>query len=946
MNKKIGKLKAIVIAFALVFAGFAALITMPTQVSAAHYDLNINDNTNTTATITTGDDFTFDAMVKDNWAVTDVYVNWSSDTTVEAATSMSLVSGDNWSATITVPSDAHNITYKIAAHNWKGEWNETTYTTLTGIVDNDAPSITLTYEDDVLANTTYTATAEVTDNRDGVDAVWIQYSVKNVNETGNVTWDNQSYTPMATIPIEYHYNITLSENATWLWYEVWANDTVNNSASVNTTFDGSGPLVEHTEGAPTTGEDYMIEYSIAVNFFNFSSTELWYNVTSYTGYYMSNTVGFTGNSSTGINMTDGMYHYTIPVWANATNLDYEIRANDTEGQWMNNTYSLAVTDNDYPTATNIEQDDMEVDVGDEKSFNVNTSIADNLGKGQLNYTWWVGGANLYYYYFPTQFYMEIGYIFPESVGRSIFGSAYPFDEIFTKQHGESFNYSFPRGFVDYKVILRVSDDAGNEKWDITSVSALFDFNLKVQDSEGDAIEDASVKINAEGVPFEGTTDSNGEITFYENMGQTNISVSVGHPDYEAYQEFFEYGNNTGSASETITLTGLTEWTLNMGPVKNEENYTVPGAEVVLSNGTDSWNTTTDASGNFAINVPFAPYGETFTLTITHPDYKDWVDDNFTIPAYEDRADLYTTYEYILEEQTYTTHHITVGPVQDEDGDAVESALVSLMYDGQEWDNMTGADGNAHFHVTMEEGMNISDVTFDFEVTHGDFEDYSDSFIGTDSGAVGLTSIYQPTYTISVGPVKDVNGKLVEGADVTVTYTAPGDTNETTMSGTTGANGMYTFDVEFDPSGVTYSYSIDHDDLDEPVTGTFDGTDGSGAISSDDIGEKEDTGGAGNMMLFAGIGIVIIIIIIVVVMMMMKKPAEGPMEEEFEEDEFVEEEIGEEEELFEEEEEEDLFGEEEDEELFEEEEEFAEEEGEEELFEEEEEEDLFDEEEEL
>lgn len=933
MNKKRAKLKAIVIAFALVFAGFATLFAIPTTVSAADGP-EIIDNTPTgPGNATTGDDFVFNATITDNWAITGVYVNWTADTSAEeTSTEMLLESGDYYTGTITVPSDANDIDYHIAALNWNGDWNETSTDTVEGVVDNDAPTITLTYEDDVLANKIYKATADITDNREEVNTTLISYKVKMVNGTGNVTWDNQTDIPMTTVS-GYHYNITLDENATWLWYEVWANDSVNNYGAINTTFDGEGPLVDHTEGTPTTGEDYTIEYGVEVNFYQNDTTMLWYQVTARDGYMMDNTVHLTFNASTGIdyNATTKMYMYTISLWGNATALNYTIKANDTQGQWTNVTYDLPVTDNDYPTNVAIHQDSMDVDVGVEQHFNVSDMLGDNLGRENLNVTWWVYGVSLYYYYFG------FGPSSQEWAKGPYYG--YVVEEDFGEMYGEEMNFTFPKGFVDYRVALFVSDEAGNTLTDAITITAYQYFGLTVNDDGGDPVEGASVSISADGVPFgPKKTGSDGTVFFYENMGHANISVNVLHPQYEAFQKFFEYGDDEGNVSETLTLTGLSEWTMILGPVqavKDGENYSVPNANLTLSDGNDSWSGMTGLDGNAAIVLPFEPYGMTFTLTITHPDYKDWVNDSFVIPSFEDRADLYQKYEYMLEEQVYVTHEITVGPVEDDDGDAVEDALVTIMYNGEEWDNMTGSDGNAYFHLMMEEEVDITGVTFDVEITHGDYEDYSGSFTGTDSGAIPLTSLYTPTYTVQVGPVKDVNNKVVEGATVTVTYTVPGDTNATEVSGTTNDNGIYEFTVEFDPADVTFSYTIEHDDLDTAITGTFTGT-SSGAEQSDSIGEKTDTGGS-NMMLYAGVGIVVIIIIIVVVMMMMKKPA--PAGEEFEEEEFEEEPLFEEEEepLFEEEEE---FPEEEEEPLFE-------EEGEEEdLFEEEEEEDLFEDEEEL
>jgi hypothetical protein len=247
-------------------------------------------------------------------------------------------------------------------------------------------------------------------------------------------------------------------------------------------------------------------------------------------------------------------------------------------------------------------------------------------------------------------------------------------------------------------------------------------------------------------------------------------------------------------------------------------------------------------------------------------------------------------------------------------------------------DMTDSNGEVTFTVNVDP----AEVYFGVEVSKQGYVTKEMSFTGS-SATVTIMEETQ-TYTITVGPFKDNDGKVVYGAEVTLSH---GDME---WVGATGPSGYARFTVNFDPSGQSFDVEVSHPRLEDDTSFSFTGSEsGLQELDMTMTPEVEET--TDNTALYAGIGVIILIIIIIAVVMMMQRggrpgPGEELEEEELFEEEEFEEEFGEEEEFEEEEfgEEEELF-EEEEEELFEEE-EFEEEE---ELFEEEEE--LFEEEEE-
>ncbi|MFW6064234.1 MAG: GLUG motif-containing protein [Candidatus Natronoplasma sp.] len=143
------------------------------------------------------------------------------------------------------------------------------------------------------------------------------------------------------------------------------------------------------------------------------------------------------------------------------------------------------------------------------------------------------------------------------------------------------------------------------------------------------------------------------------------------------------------------------------------------------------------------------------------------------------------------------------------------------------------------------------------------------------------------YEVRVGPVKDNAGDPVEGASVELSWGG-------SETATTDSDGMAVFTLDFDPSETEFTYNITHEDLDEPLTRTFNGDDSGeiqvdiGEASADEEDEPSETGSLSGYWWI--IPLLIIIAVIAVVFMMKGSKKEPIMEEEIDEgdDKIIEE----------------------------------------------------------
>jgi len=951
-KKRSAKLRALVVAFALIFSGFAALMTVP------HFAVGttINDQGVDQATVYQGEEVSIYADVDD---ATNVQVNMTHPDGTSGEHAMEM--GGNgmyyfnltyhtigtytnhiyaWNDTADAESGTFTFDVKSAGSpniaSWSASPDPAAYeepVDIMATIENatyDGVTVDIEHQDDP-ANYSTTETMSAPFNSmdysySFVDPTWpvgvINYTITAQNETGatttsmthNFTIEDRPYIEAVPIkPEEEWQGTTLNITTTvrnadtvelnvtttgdvWEMNGPWGNDNYSYEFSYNPVGTYEYHIqANNTAGGVSTSDThtfnlYNVETGAATGL---TPTEATVHAEFTMHGYDNVTLWFAYNTS-----GDALEHTTETVFVNASSnttntpeLDTFDLANKT------GTISMALsglsTYTKYDYKVMVENSDGSTSEGEIKDFTT-TGMADFTVPAEI----WVG---------ENATFNGSASIGAESYQWTIDDT----DEGTTETYTHVF--STPGS---HTVNLTITDGNGMTNTMSTMVTVWDNIVVTVLDDSDDSpIEGANVYIEQLGTNE--TTDADGKAMFPVSTDEsgTTFSAQVGQYMYDTKVAEF-----TGM-SGTVKLTAKTEWAVYVGPVQDDQGDNVVGAEVTITWGDSGEGTdTTGTDGMATIWVDQDPRGAEFTYTITHADYQEKTG---TFTGEESGAITLTEIEY---------NQLVIGPVENEDGNAIENAGVEFEHGEMMYSNVTDASGEAHFMVPFDPSGMTFNVTVD---ATGYVENTYE--VGPDE-AITLEAVVTES-TVTVGPIKDNAGKFVEGATVTLTWDGE------SLTATTNANGIAEFTVEVDPAETDFTATISHDDLDEDKTVTFSGN--SGGSTTIDVGEEPGEGG--NMMLYAGIGIVVIIIIIVVVMMMMKKPAEGPVEEEFpeEEEEFVEEEIGEEEELFEEEEEEDLFGEEEEEEeLFEEEDEFAEEEEGEELFEEEEDEDLFDEEEEL
>jgi len=200
---------------------------------------------------------------------------------------------------------------------------------------------------------------------------------------------------------------------------------------------------------------------------------------------------------------------------------------------------------------------------------------------------------------------------------------------------------------------------------------------------------------------------------------------------------------------------------------------------------------------------------------------------------------------------------------------------TVKVDGEEWGDGDSDTFVAGTEVSLEaipdEDMSFSNWEGDVPEGEGEQETID---ITMDENKT-ITANFIEGYEVNVGPVVDYAGDPVEGATVELSWGG----SETT---TTDSDGMAVFTLNFDPSDIEFTYTITHDDLDEPVTDIFEGADsgeikvdiGEAPPDDDDEDEEEDepseTGFLSDYWWILPIIIIAAVVVLVLAMKMGKK----------------------------------------------------------------------------
>lgn len=282
---------------------------------------------------TTGDTYTFRAEVKDNVAVGDVYVNYSTDQTASKKLQMNLTSNDTYSRTVVLPVDAKELHYKISAADSSGNLIETDER-LVLIEDDDIPTIEEDISGQPTTGDTYSFRANVTDN----------IEVKRVELHYETDAEGPQSVMMEKIGGSgYRKEIDLPATATNLSYHISAEDLSGNEASIEVAeidvIDNDKPeITVETPEEATTGDNLTISSIIEDNI------EL---SEAYLKYW--NEQGEPRNMS--LQKGEGeTWQAEIELYNNSTKpLEYVIAAVDSAGNWKKTEVNeVRVIDDDAP----------------------------------------------------------------------------------------------------------------------------------------------------------------------------------------------------------------------------------------------------------------------------------------------------------------------------------------------------------------------------------------------------------------------------------------------------------------------------------------------------------------------------------------------------------------------------------------------------------------------
>ncbi len=318
------------------------------------------------------------------------------------------------------------------------------------------------------------------------------------------------------------------------------------------------------------------------------------------------------------------------------------------------------------------------------------------------------------------------------------------------------------------------------------------------------VEDARLAISWPGgsIPAARFTDDTGMFEFYVDFPpwETEFTVGITHEDHNPKTVTF-----TGSVSDRIILTSV-PYVFNIGPIRDENGNPLEAYRVEATANLGAIGRTdpyifegvayTDADGYAEFSaIPFVPDNRAYTVTVS----KDaWTGRRVSvqpgIPIYVCVFDV---------------------EVENTEGDAIEDVAVSVSHghsDAGVWETIkyTDADGVAHgFKVVL---YNPNDNLF-VSVSHGD---YLTQIVST--GIDDVTMVMELRPIVTVGPLVNRGGIPVPNAEIRLERVDPVEIVGTRFS---NSQGLASFKADYgNAADLQFAVFINHDDLDEEFLEEF------------------------------------------------------------------------------------------------------------------------------
>lgn len=278
----------------------------------------------------------------------------------------------------------------------------------------------------------------------------------------------------------------------------------------------------------------------------------------------------------------------------------------------------------------------------------------------------------------------------------------------------------------------------------------------------DAVANATVALTSGEVKYETTTDAEGKYTLNieaENIGKeyTLTATAEGYEDYTATEPLTFSSDEKKTLDINLAKKDIPS-TVYGKVVSSEDNSPIEGAVVTVKNENNEYSTTSDANGEYTVNVVKSE--ETYTLTATADGFEDYTIGDYTFTPGENQEQNITMKK--IDHPSVMTGKVTC------EGEPVEGAEVKL----------TAADNKylTYKATTGEEGTYVirvvkSEKTYTLTVISGECEDYTEENVTFTPGEditkdITLTKILEPENTVTLGKYTKF---LKEGTDKDLYY---------------------------------------------------------------------------------------------------------------------------------------------------------------------------------
>ena len=263
--------------------------------------------------------------------------------------------------------------------------------------------------------------------------------------------------------------------------------------------------------------------------------------------------------------------------------------------------------------------------------------------------------------------------------------------------------------------------------------------------DGEPIMGATVTLTSGETKYEVTSDAEGKYTLNikaENVDKeyTLTAKAAGYEDYTIDHYTFASGE---TKTQDITMRKIVYPSVMTGTVSCD-GEPIMGATVTLTSGETKYEVTSDAEGEYTLNIEAENVDKEYTLTAKAAGYEDYTIDHYTFASGETK-----TQDITMRKIEYPS--VVTGTVSC-DGEPQEGAVVKLTATDDSklvYKATTGTDGTYRIKVVK------SDKTYTLKVTCGGCEDYSEENVSFTPGEdttknIIMTKTPEPENSITLG----------------------------------------------------------------------------------------------------------------------------------------------------------------------------------------------------